>query len=240
MSQEQPNKPEIMPCRLVNSEPHPSVSVPPASLRVTACPCSVFYTVMKRALDIGVSALFLVLFCWLYVLIALLIKLTSHGPILYVQTRVGAGGRHFPFLKFRSMVKDADDMKAEIEHLNEADGPVFKIKNDPRVTPIGRVLRKFSLDELPQFVNVLLGHMSLVGPRPPLPTEVEKYGEREWKRLTVRPGITCLWQINGRSDVSFDQWMEMDLDYIRRRSLWLDLCILIKTIPAVIACRGAC
>ncbi len=240
MSQEQPNKSEIMPCRLANSEPHPGVSVPPASLRVTACPGSVFYTVMKRALDIGVSALFLVLFCWLYVLIALLVKLTSHGPILYVQTRVGAGGRHFPFLKFRSMVKDADDMKAEIEHLNEADGPVFKIKNDPRVTPIGRVLRKFSLDELPQFVNVLLGHMSLVGPRPPLPTEVEKYGEREWRRLTVRPGITCLWQINGRSEVSFDEWMEMDLDYIRRRSLWLDLCILIKTIPAVIACRGAC
>ena len=240
MSEKQPHEPGIA----YRGGPEPSApyraSAPPAAVRMSPCPCSVIYTVLKRAIDVGVSLAFLTLFSWLYLLIALLIKLTSPGPVLYIQMRVGTGGRHFPFPKFRSMIVNADQMKEQLEHLNEADGPVFKIKDDPRVTPIGRVLRKYSLDELPQMVNVLLGHMSLVGPRPPLPSEVEKYGQREWQRLTVRPGLTCLWQINGRSDVSFDQWMEMDLDYIRRRSLWLDFCILTKTIPAVITGRGAC
>ncbi len=201
---------------------------------------STAYTACKRIVDVLVSIVVLVGFSWLFVLIALLIKLTSRGPVLFVQPRVGSGGRVFPFFKFRSMIVGADAMRQDLEHLNEADGPVFKIKNDPRVTPLGRILRKFSLDELPQFVNVLVGHMSLVGPRPPLPSEVEKYGEREWMRLSVRPGLTCLWQINGRSEVSFDEWMDMDLDYIRRRSFWFDLAILVKTIPAVLAGRGAC
>lgn len=215
-------------------------TLPPESVCISVRPASVVYTGLKRLIDIVASALFLLVFSWLFVLIAILIKLTSRGPVLYVQTRVGTGGRHFPFLKFRSMVPNADAMKGELEHLNEADGPVFKIENDPRVTPVGRFLRKYSLDELPQFVNVLLGHMSLVGPRPPLPEEVQQYGEREWQRLTVRPGLTCLWQINGRSKVRFDQWIELDLDYIQRRSFWLDLLILVRTIPAVITGRGAC
>jgi exopolysaccharide biosynthesis polyprenyl glycosylphosphotransferase len=193
----------------------------------------------KRAMDIVFSSLFLLTFSWLYAAIALVIKLTSKGPVLFRQERVGMNGRRFTFYKFRSMVIDADRRKEELQHLNEMDGPVFKIKNDPRVTRVGRFLRKFSLDELPQMWNVLKGDMSLVGPRPPVPAEVEKYEFWARRRLSIRPGLTCLWQISGRNSINFQQWMELDLQYIDNWTLGLDFKILLKTVPAVLGGRGA-
>ena len=193
----------------------------------------------KRMLDAAISLAVLILLCPLMALVALLIKLTSPGPVLFVQNRVGMNQRQFKLYKFRSMVADAEDRKFALAHLNERDGPAFKIENDPRITPIGRFLRKTSIDELPQLFNVLSGEMSLVGPRPPLPDEVKKY---EWlfrKRLSVKPGITCIWQISGRNHVSFDRWMQMDHEYIENWTLLLDLKILLKTIPAVLFSRGA-
>ncbi len=194
---------------------------------------------MKRVLDTALSLSVLIILAPLLLLVALLIKLTSPGPVFFVQNRVGMNQRQFKLYKFRSMVADAEDRKFALEHLNERDGPAFKIENDPRITRIGRFLRKTSIDELPQLFNVLSGEMSLVGPRPPLPDEVRKY---EWlfrKRLSVKPGITCIWQISGRNSVSFDRWMQMDHEYIENWSLWLDLKILFKTIPAVLTSRGA-
>lgn len=194
---------------------------------------------MKRVLDTALSLAVLIILAPLLLLVALLIKLTSPGPVFFVQNRVGMNQRQFKLYKFRSMVADAEERKFALEHLNERDGPAFKIENDPRITRIGRFLRKTSIDELPQLFNVLSGEMSLVGPRPPLPDEVRKY---EWlfrKRLSVKPGITCIWQISGRNGVSFDRWMQMDHEYIENWSLWLDLKILFKTIPAVLTSRGA-
>jgi len=196
-------------------------------------------TVIKRAMDIVFSALFLACFSWVYLLIAALIKLGSRGPVIYRQERVGMNGRRFWFYKFRSMVVDAEARKAELQHMNEMDGPVFKIKNDPRITRVGRFLRKFSLDELPQMWNVFKGDMSLVGPRPPIPSEVEKYEHWARRRLSVRPGLTCLWQISGRNHINFKEWMELDLHYIDNWTLSLDLEILLRTVPAVLAGRGA-
>ncbi|HLY74567.1 MAG TPA: sugar transferase [Planctomycetota bacterium] len=194
---------------------------------------------IKRAIDVVFSSLFLLSFSWLYLTIALLIKATSKGPVFFRQERVGMNGRRFTFFKFRSMVVDAERRKAELQHLNEMDGPVFKIKNDPRVTRVGRFIRKFSLDELPQMWNVLRGDMSLVGPRPPVPSEVHQYESWARRRLSVRPGITCLWQVSGRNSINFNQWMELDLAYIDNWTLGLDMKILLKTIPAVLAGRGA-
>lgn len=194
---------------------------------------------LKRVLDTALSLAVLVILFPLMLIVAILIKLTSPGPVFFVQNRVGMNQRQFKLYKFRSMVADAEDRKFALAHLNERDGPAFKIENDPRITRIGRFLRKTSIDELPQLFNVLSGEMSLVGPRPPLPEEVKKY---EWlfrKRLSVKPGITCIWQISGRNHVSFDRWMQMDHEYIENWSLWLDLKILLKTIPAVLLSRGA-
>jgi exopolysaccharide biosynthesis polyprenyl glycosylphosphotransferase len=193
----------------------------------------------KRLLDAVVSLFLLVLLSPLLLAVALAVKLTSAGPLFFVQKRVGMNKRTFNLYKFRSMYFDAEARRLEVAHLNEMDGPVFKIRNDPRVTTVGRFLRKTSIDELPQLLNVLRGHMSLVGPRPPLPEEVDRY---EWlyrKRLSIKPGITCLWQITGRNHVSFKQWMELDQQYIDNWSLWLDIKILAKTIPAVLSLRGA-
>ena len=197
------------------------------------------YDPVKRALDIVGSALFIVAFCWLYALVALAVRLSSKGPVIFRQKRVGRGGRTFTCYKFRSMCVDAEERKNQLEALNEVSGPVFKMKEDPRVTPVGRFLRRFSLDELPQFFNVLKGDMSLVGPRPPVPAEVAHYGDYERRRLSVKPGITCLWQVNGRSDIPFDHWMELDHAYIDHMSLWTDLSILLRTVPAVLTGRGA-
>ena len=197
------------------------------------------YAAAKRAMDIVISLAAIVLLSPLLLLIALLVKFTSHGPIIFRQQRSGLGGSEFTCLKFRSMCQDAEHKREEIAHLNEASGPVFKIKNDPRVTPVGRVIRKLSLDELPQLFNVLSGEMSIVGPRPPLPSEVATYSEREQRRLSVKPGITCLWQISGRSDVSFDRWVELDIEYIETMSFWNDVSIFLWTFPAVLTARGA-
>jgi exopolysaccharide biosynthesis polyprenyl glycosylphosphotransferase len=197
------------------------------------------YCIAKRAFDILFASAILLISWPVMAVAALLIRLTSRGPVIFRQTRVGRGGRYFTCYKFRSMCADAEDKKKTLMHLNEVDGPVFKIKCDPRVTTVGAVLRKFSIDELPQLFNVLKGDMSVVGPRPPLPTEVDKYSERERGRLAVQPGLTCLWQISGRSNVSFERWVELDLLYIDNMSFMSDLGIVVKTVPAVLTGAGA-
>ncbi|MCS6949198.1 MAG: exopolysaccharide biosynthesis polyprenyl glycosylphosphotransferase [Armatimonadota bacterium] len=199
------------------------------------------YRVAKRLLDVVVASVALVLFAPLMLLIAIAIKLDSPGPVLFKQTRIGKGGKPFCFIKFRSMVRNAEQMKRDLLPRNEVrGGPVFKMRNDPRVTRVGRFLRRYSLDELPQLLHVLRGEMSLVGPRPPLPSEVASYGEWEMRRLSVTPGLTCLWQISGRSDIGFREWVELDHIYIDTMSFWTDLKILIFTVPAVLSGRGAC
>ncbi len=194
---------------------------------------------LKRGLDIVVASLALVLAAPLMALTALAIKLDSPGPALFRQVRVGYRGRTFGCLKFRSMYVDAERRRLELVSLNEADGPIFKMKNDPRVTRVGRVIRKLSIDELPQLLNVLRGEMSLVGPRPALPQEVAEYDVDQLGRLEVTPGITGLQQISGRSDLSFKRWVELDLQYIAEQSLWRDVEILLRTIPAVLLGKGA-
>ncbi len=197
------------------------------------------YAFFKRGFDILFSGIFLIILSPLLLAVALLVKLTSRGPVIFRQVRIGQGGKHFTCLKFRSMCADAEDKKQLLMHLNEANGPVFKIKHDPRITPIGAFIRKYSIDELPQFVNVFRGDMSIVGPRPPLPSEVAEYNTRHLRRLAVRPGLTCLWQVSGRSKLSFERWMELDLLYIDTMSFINDIGIVVKTIPAVIKGSGA-
>jgi lipopolysaccharide/colanic/teichoic acid biosynthesis glycosyltransferase len=169
----------------------------------------------------------------------LLIKLESSGPIFFRQQRVGHRGALFDCYKFRSMVGDAEALKAQLRHLNEATGAAFKIKDDPRITGVGRFLRRSSLDEFPQLFNILRGDMSVVGPRPQIPSEVADYSRADALRLLAKPGLTCLWQISGRSHLDFAEWMELDREYVRRRSLWFDLGILARTLPAVIQREGA-
>ncbi len=195
--------------------------------------------VAKRVLDFLVASAGLVLFFPLMAATAFLIKLSSRGPIFYRQLRCGQFGRPFVLVKFRTMVEGAEDRLWEIKHLNEMSGPVFKMRNDPRVTWLGRFLRKSSIDELPQFWNVLKGEMSIVGPRAPVPEEVRHYSIKQRRRLSVKPGITCLWQVSGRSEIDFQQWMDLDLQYIDNWSLWRDLRIMLLTIPAVFTGRGA-
>jgi exopolysaccharide biosynthesis polyprenyl glycosylphosphotransferase len=194
---------------------------------------------LKRFLDVAIATLGLVGSLPLWLLIAIAIKIDSRGPVLHVQERVGLNGRRFRFYKFRSMYVDAEDRLHSLLQHNEATGPVFKMRNDPRVTRVGAILRRSSLDELPQLINILAGDMSLVGPRPPLPREVEQYRVSDYVRLAVKPGLTCLWQISGRSNCSFDQWMELDRTYVHNLSLKLDLAILARTVWAVLSCRGA-
>jgi lipopolysaccharide/colanic/teichoic acid biosynthesis glycosyltransferase len=194
----------------------------------------------KRALDLAAGVVATLASLPLFALSATLIKLEDGGPVLYWQTRVGRHGRHFRFPKFRSMAVDAEARLAQLRAKNQhGEGVTFKLRQDPRVTRVGRLLRRFSLDELPQLWCVLRGEMTLVGPRPALPAEVARYSLADRRRLDVTPGLTCLWQIGGRSDIAFPQQCEMDLDYIRRRDLWLDLKILVKTIPAVVSGKGA-
>ncbi|RME46348.1 MAG: undecaprenyl-phosphate glucose phosphotransferase [Caldilineae bacterium] len=194
---------------------------------------------LKRAIDFTVALTGLVVFFPLMALIALAIKLESEGPVLFTQERIGKGGRPFRIYKFRSMVHDAEEQKAVLEQMNEADGPLFKIRDDPRRTRVGRLLRKFSLDELPQLYNVLRGEMSLVGPRPNIPAEVAQYQEWHKRRLEVTPGITGLWAVSGRSDLAFDEMMLLDIYYVENWSLTLDLKILLQTIPRVLTGAGA-
>jgi exopolysaccharide biosynthesis polyprenyl glycosylphosphotransferase len=196
--------------------------------------------VVKRAIDIALSLTLIILLAPLFLIVALLIKTTSPGPVFFLQERLGLNKRRFRICKFRTMDPDAEAKMAELEDFNEVDGPAFKIKDDPRITPIGGFLRNKSIDELPQFFNVLKGDMSLVGPRP-LPVRDYEGFDQDWqrRRFSIRPGITCLWQVNGRSNVSFDRWMELDMQYIDQWSLLLDLKILLKTVPAVLKGSGA-
>jgi lipopolysaccharide/colanic/teichoic acid biosynthesis glycosyltransferase len=170
---------------------------------------------------------------------ALLIKFTSPGPVFFFQERVGLNGRRFKMIKFRSMYADAEQRLAEVQQHNEMDGPVFKMKNDPRITSVGRWFRRLSIDELPQLWNVLVGEMSLVGPRPPLPNEVERYERWQRRRLSMKPGVTCLWQVGGRNEIDFQTWMKLDMEYIDNWSLFLDFKILLKTISVVLTAKGA-
>ncbi len=194
---------------------------------------------LKRLFDIIASACA----CWvllpLFAVVAVVIKLTSRGPVFFKQQRVGILGKPFNMLKFRSMVTNAEELKAKLEKMNEMSGPVFKMKNDPRVTAIGRFIRKYSIDELPQLINVLRGDMSIVGPRPPVPPEVAKYEAWQRRRLSVRPGLTCIWQVSGRNQISFEQWMYLDMQYIDHWSLKNDINLILKTVPVVLTGRGA-
>jgi len=206
-----------------------------------SAPSVSWQVLLKQVMDFTVALLVLVLFWWLFAIIALAIRLTSKGPVLFRQQRCGLHGRPFTMLKFRSMVTDAEQRQHELAAMNEMNGPVFKVTNDPRITPVGRFLRRYSLDELPQFINVLKGEMSLVGPRPlPVREIAQVPNPADRRRLSVKPGLTCLWQICGRNEVrDWQDWVRLDLEYIDNWSLWLDLKILVKTIPAVLRGSGA-
>ena len=194
----------------------------------------------KRSIDVVCSLVFILLFMPIYIITALCIVLESPGNVIYKQNRVGKNGRYFDFYKFRSMVMNADKLKDELKADNESsDGVIFKMKKDPRITRTGKFIRRFSIDELPQLFNVLIGDMSLVGPRPPVPKEVDEYTLEDRKRLHVTPGITCIWQVTGRSDIPFKEQVELDKQYIKSRSLKNDIIILLKTIPAVLTGKGA-
>jgi exopolysaccharide biosynthesis polyprenyl glycosylphosphotransferase len=194
---------------------------------------------IKRTADVIFSLVGLVVISPVLLLFALLVKRSSPGPVFFTQERVGRDGKYFPMFKFRSMIKDADKLFPQLEPLSEVDGCLFKMKDDPRITPLGKFMRRYSIDELPQLANVLLGHMSLVGPRPPLPREVVKYNAWHMKRLRVRPGITGPWQVSGRSLLPFEDMVRLDIYYIENWSLWLDCKILLRTVPVVLLGSGA-
>jgi lipopolysaccharide/colanic/teichoic acid biosynthesis glycosyltransferase len=200
---------------------------------------SSLYLMTKRCLDVMASATLLALLSPVMLIVAICIKLESKGTVFFFQERCGLHGKSFKFFKFRSMVVDAEARKATIADQSDIKSIRFKMARDPRVTRIGAFIRKYSIDELPQLLNVLLGDMSLVGPRPPLPSEVAEYTQYQYRRLAVIPGITCTWQVGGRSDIAFEEQADMDIMYIRTRSLWQDLWILIQTPLAVITAKGA-
>ena len=211
------------------------------SLRLRAWKLTVYSAyITKRLADIVGSLVGMLVFSPVFLAIAVAIKLTSKGPVIFSQVRVGRYGRHFKFYKFRSMYIDAEARKAELLSKNESkDGVIFKMKDDPRITRVGKFLRRTSLDELPQLWNVFIGDMSLVGPRPPVPSEVAEYTLEDRKRLDVIPGLTCLWQIRGRSEIPFNEQVRLDKEYILAPSIWKDVVILLKTIPAILGGRGA-
>lgn len=208
-------------------------------LSFSSAPTDEVALLFKRAFDVLSSAAALLLFSPVLLVTALAVKLESPGPVFFRQVRVGKNGRPFRMFKFRSMRADAEERLESLRARNEASGPVFKMRNDPRVTRVGAFIRRHSIDELPQFLNVLSGEMSVVGPRPPVPAEVRQYERWQRRRLSVKPGITCTWQVSGRSDITFDRWMELDLAYIDSWSLWRDVQICFQTIPAVLTSRGA-
>ncbi len=194
---------------------------------------------LKRAFDVALSAIALWLLSPVLIATAIAVKLSSKGPVLFKQPRVGMHGRPFNMLKFRSMVVNAEALKEQLMAQNEQSGPVFKMKSDPRVTAVGRFIRKYSIDELPQLINILRGEMAIVGPRPPVPKEVALYEPWQRRRLSVRPGLTCVWQVSGRNEISFEQWMYLDMQYIDNWSLGQDLGLILKTVPVVLTGRGA-
>ncbi|WP_422723937.1 exopolysaccharide biosynthesis polyisoprenyl-phosphate hexose-1-phosphate transferase EpsZ [Hyalangium rubrum] len=227
------------PFRMDRARPEDSHAVADGYLHFVTHAPAPHQMAIKRLFDIIASAAALLALSPLLVTVALIIKATSRGPIFFKQQRVGLHGKTFNMLKFRSMVVNAEELKAKLEAMNEQTGPVFKIKNDPRITPIGRFIRKYSIDELPQLLNVLRGEMSVVGPRPPLPKEVEKYAAWQRRRLSVRPGLTCIWQVSGRNQISFEEWMYLDMQYIDNWTLLTDLSLILKTVPVVVTGRGA-
>ncbi len=191
---------------------------------------SLMYLVSKRAMDIVASLFGLIILSPLLIIVSILIKLESSGPILFKQERVGLRGKHFVMYKFRSMVINAEELKEKLESQNEMSGPMFKIKNDPRVTKVGKFIRKTSIDELPQLINILKGEMSIVGPRPSIPSEVEMFERWMLIRLDVKPGLTCYWQVRGRNNIGFEEWMEMDVEYVSDRNIWIDIKLILKTV----------
>lgn len=197
------------------------------------------YLFIKRTIDIIGSIVGILMLLPIFILVSLIIKLQDGGPAIFVQNRVGINGKVFKMYKFRSMKLNAEEELKKLHALNEAKGPLFKIKEDPRVTKFGKFIRKTSIDELPQLFNILLGHMTIVGPRPPLISEVEQYNEHQKLRLSVKPGLTCFWQISGRSNLGFDEMVELDIKYIEERNLLLDIKIILLTIPAVLFNKGA-
>ena len=200
----------------------------------------IVYLVLKRLMDIVGASLGLILASPIMLIVAILIKLEDpKGPIFFSQIRNGAYPATFKMYKFRSMYIDAEDRLQELMHLNEQSGPAFKIKDDPRITKIGKFIRKTSLDELPQLFNVLKGDMSLVGPRPAIPRDVEQYTDYQKQRLFVKPGLTCIWQVSGRNNIEFDQWVQLDIEYIKTRNLWLDIKLILLTIPALLGDENA-
>lgn len=224
--------------RLAKAQPSLLCGIPVLSLYTT--PPEGWKLAVKRLIDIAVSGACLLVLSPLFLVTAVAIKATSPGPVFFRQTRIGLNGRRFTLYKFRSMTADAERRRAEVEGLNEMVGPAFKAENDPRLTPVGKRLRRWSIDELPQLYNVLRGEMSLVGPRPPLPGEVERYERWQSRRLSVKPGVTGYWQVNGRNRIrDFEKWARLDLEYIDRWSLGFDMKILLKTIPAVVSGAGA-
>ena len=214
--------------RIVSLQPYVSVARRPG-----------LGTWMKRAVDVSLGSAILLLVLPVMMALVVAIKFNSAGPVLFVQRRVGKGGKIFRLYKFRSMILDAEDLKATLQTFNDKDGPIFKMVADPRITSVGKFMRRHSLDELPQLFNVLLNDMSLVGPRPPLPEEVVNYEPWHLKRLAVKPGLTCTWQISGRSNLSFDEWMRLDVAYIENWSIGLDLKLIWKTISVVLNADGA-
>lgn len=201
---------------------------------------SKLYLISKRILDILVSLLGIIVLSPLLVIISIIIKLEDpKGKVIFIQERNGLNGKIFKMYKFRSMISNAEEKLEELYAENEMDGPVFKIKDDPRITKIGNFIRKTSIDELPQLFNVLKGEMSLVGPRPPLPREVKHYNEYQMLRLSIKPGLTCYWQVQGRNNISFDEWIELDLKYIRERSLFIDIVLIFKTAMLLLGDKNA-
>ena len=191
---------------------------------------SISYTFSKRFIDILFSFLGILFLSPILIIISILIKLESEGPVIFSQDRIGFEGKTFKMYKFRSMVVNAEDLKVKLEEKNEMDGPMFKMKDDPRVTRIGKFIRRTSIDELPQLINIIKGDMSLVGPRPSLPKEVECFDEWMLERLNVKPGLTCYWQISGRNDIDFENWMNLDIKYVRERNMFIDIKLIVKTI----------
>src|SRR6266478_53419 len=230
----QPEVPAVVPAGTLQVEP---VSLTPEAIEADL---SVGWRLaLKRALDVFISVAALAVLSPLLLLMALLIKATGAGPVFFGQRRVGVHGQVFRMLKFRSMVLNAEELRPRLEVLNESNGPVFKMRLDPRVTWIGRFMRKYTMDELPQLINVLFGDMSLVGPRPPLPSEVARYEPWQHRRFAVRPGLTCFWQVShGRYRISFDEWIRLDLKYIDQWTFLVDLCLLFRTVGVVLRGTG--
>jgi exopolysaccharide biosynthesis polyprenyl glycosylphosphotransferase len=227
------------PFRFDRAQPYDSQAVADGYLHYLSIKPQPYQMALKRLFDIVSSALALWVLSPMLLGVAIGIKLSSRGPIFFKQQRVGLHGKKFSMLKFRSMVTNAEELKDKLMQQNEMSGPVFKMKRDPRITAIGRFIRKYSIDELPQLINVLRGDMSVVGPRPPVPNEVAKYESWQRRRLSVRPGLTCIWQVSGRNEITFEEWMYLDMLYVDNWSLYLDFSLILKTVPVVITGRGA-